>query len=117
MQISKKIYDQPKIRDSVSLTISELEINDPFEFGFINRNQGNGDLSPYIERLIGIGFNEKGKVLDAGCGYGQWSMALECLNNYVTGVDIEPKRIEFCKSLSEKLYLQIIIIFVVIFQQ
>lgn len=38
MQISKKIYDQPKIRDSVSLTISELEINDPFEFGFINRN-------------------------------------------------------------------------------
>lgn len=62
-------------------------------------------MSPYIERLIGIGFNEKGKVLDAGCGYGQWSMALECLNNYVTGVDIEPKRIEFCKSLSEKLYL------------
>ena len=106
ISISDKIYNQKNICDYVSSTINELEIKDPFEVGFINRNYRSGDLSPYVERLIGIGFNDQGKVLDAGCGYGQWSIALECLNNNVVGIDIEPKRIEFCKLLSKKLLLK-----------
>ncbi len=106
INIESKIYDQEKINDFVNLTINELQIRDSFELGFVKRNYREGDLSPYVERLIGIGFNEIGKVLDAGCGYGQWSLALECLNNEVVGLDIEPKRIKFCESLSKKLSLK-----------
>tara|TARA_B100000700_G_C15062736_1_gene867009 strand:+ start:10456 stop:11271 length:816 start_codon:yes stop_codon:yes gene_type:complete len=104
--VSKIISDKNNINNAVDLTVNKLDIKDDFELGFLKRNYRGGDLSPYIERLIGIGFNEKGKVLDAGCGYGQWSIALECLNNNVLGVDIEPKRIAFCEALSKRLSLK-----------
>ena len=38
ISISEKIYNQKNICDCVSSTINELEIKDPFEVGFINRN-------------------------------------------------------------------------------
>ena len=42
---------------------------------FIQRVFSKG-LDSYINRLEAIGFTKKSKVLDAGCGYGQWSIAL-----------------------------------------
>lgn len=46
------------------------------------------------ERFIrDIGFVAQDYVLDAGCGYGQWSAALSRVNKRVTGIDINPDRI------------------------
>ena len=72
------------------MTINELAIKDPFELDTIVEIIETVTCL-HIRRLIGIGFNDQGKVLDAGCGYGQWSIAIESLNNDVVGIDMEPK--------------------------
>ncbi|MFX0097203.1 MAG: class I SAM-dependent methyltransferase [Candidatus Hodarchaeota archaeon] len=49
-------------------------------------------LNKYRERLQSMSFVDMGRVLDAGCGFGQWSIALACLNDFVVGVDVDYKR-------------------------
>jgi SAM-dependent methyltransferase len=60
-----------------------------------------GDPEVYVNRLKAIGFNEAGKVLDAGCGFGQWSLALSGMNEEVYSLDYNPVRIEVLKLLVE----------------
>jgi SAM-dependent methyltransferase len=55
----------------------------------------------YINRLKIIGFEGFNKVLDAGCGFGQWSMALSKLNNEVVGTDVASERIIISSSLAK----------------
>jgi len=59
---------------------------------FLQRIYGEG-LNKYIERLRAIGFTNHGYVLDAGCGFGQWSLALAQLNHSVSACDISNLRI------------------------
>ncbi len=59
------------------------------------------DLNIYLNRLIAIGFKGKENVLDAGCGYGQWSFALAELNKKVTGIDISKDRIETSNTIAQ----------------
>jgi SAM-dependent methyltransferase len=42
----------------------------------------------YVERLRAVGFEGHGRVLDAGCGFGQWSLALAQLNDRVHACDV-----------------------------
>jgi ubiquinone/menaquinone biosynthesis C-methylase UbiE len=65
---------------------------------FISRVFDKGIL-PYKERLLAYGFCNHENVLDAGCGFGQWSLALADLNNNVLAVDISEKRISFLNEL------------------
>ncbi len=60
-------------------------------------------LNKYIARLKAIDFIGKGTVLDAGCGYGQWSLALADLNKTVECCDISSLRIRCLEALAEKL--------------
>ncbi len=55
----------------------------------------------YQERLSAIGFSEHDHVLDAGCGYGQWSLALAEMNRQVSGCDISPLRIDLLSDLTK----------------
>jgi ubiquinone/menaquinone biosynthesis C-methylase UbiE len=41
----------------------------------------------YLERVKMAGFEGKNHVLDAGCGYGQWTEVLAELNEFVTAID------------------------------
>lgn len=86
--------------------IDKVGINDSFEKGFIQRAYREGDLSAYIERLHGIDFTGLDLILDSGCGYGQWSVALSSLNNEIIATDVDPLRIEFCNLLFEKLNIR-----------
>ena len=63
------------------------------DFDFFNRVY-NSDNSDYIERIKMIGFEKMDRVLDYGCGYGQWSIALSLNNNKVFSVDSSKERIE-----------------------
>lgn len=57
-------------------------------------------LDPYIKRLRQYGFINLEKILDAGCGFGQWSLALAQLNKEVYSCDADVKRVEFLKNIS-----------------
>jgi SAM-dependent methyltransferase len=60
----------------------------------------------YASRLKHIGFHSHGAVLDAGCGIGQWSLALAGLNSFVHGVDVNPQRVALARelALSERMH-------------
>lgn len=61
---------------------------------------GGGDR--YLRRLTQYGFVDQTKVLDAGCGFGQWSVALARLNASVDAVDGSADRIAVVRSISEQ---------------
>lgn len=53
----------------------------------------------YLNRLKKIGFNDQGRVLDAGCGIGQWSLTLSQLGNSVIGIDPSIRRLQIGKEI------------------
>lgn len=53
----------------------------------------------YAERIDAIGFSNIGKVLDVGCGFGQWTQAL-AINNDVVGIDCDSTRISTAAQIS-----------------
>jgi SAM-dependent methyltransferase len=52
------------------------------------------DESHYRARVEMVGFTGAGRVLDVGCGYGQWAVALAGTNAFVTAIDPEPGMLE-----------------------
>ena len=58
-----------------------------------------GGIGPYESRLKSLGFIGKAHVLDAGCGFGQWSLALSALNKQISACDISPLRIDFLREI------------------
>lgn len=64
---------------------------------FLDRVYSN-DLSVYALRLQAVGFNGRERVLDAGCGFGQWSLALAGINAQVVGLDIFQDRVDFVRD-------------------
>lgn len=61
------------------------------------------DNHVYQDRLEALGFKGFSNVLDAGCGYGQWSMGLSQLNDNVTFMDFDLERVETCQRIFETL--------------
>lgn len=54
----------------------------------------------YQIRLRELGFSGYTSILDAGCGMGQWSIAMAGLNNHVTGADINIGRLLVAKDIA-----------------
>jgi SAM-dependent methyltransferase len=61
-----------------------------------------GSTARYEERLKAIGFVGRKRVLDAGCGFGQWSLALAGLNEEVWAVDTNRKRLRIARAKAEE---------------
>ncbi|MGE0385660.1 MAG: class I SAM-dependent methyltransferase [Gammaproteobacteria bacterium] len=59
-----------------------------------------GGLDRYRERIAAVGFTGHSAVLDAGCGFGQWALALAACNASVVGVDVGAIRLRFLSDLS-----------------
>lgn len=74
-------------------------------FQFLNRVYNDG-LHKYFTRLSAYGFNDFDCVLDAGCGFGQWTLALSGLNKKVYAVDASPERVRFVQDLTKKIGIQ-----------
>lgn len=55
-------------------------------------------IETYIARLRAIGFEGLGRVLDAGCGFGQWTTALARLNGRVVAVDRDADRVQWLRE-------------------
>lgn len=67
--------------------------------------QGQKTIKYYEDRLKALGFSGFNNVLDAGCGMGQWSMALSRNNHFVHGIDINMERLLVARELSLQLKL------------
>ena len=70
------------------------------DYSFVNRVFSDG-LDKYEQRLKAIEFQNLDHVLDAGCGFGQWALALAKLNKNVSATDISSIRLEVAKTLSD----------------
>jgi len=63
------------------------------EYDFLKRIYGGG-LARYEKRLEALGLAGADRVLDAGSGYGQWSIALSRLNRSVCSLELNELRCE-----------------------
>lgn len=63
----------------------------------------SGGPQRYVRRLRRLGFEGKNSVLDAGSGFGQWSIILAQLNDQIFAFDSDPKRVAFMDSLLKEL--------------
>jgi ubiquinone/menaquinone biosynthesis C-methylase UbiE len=95
MHLSNKGEDFPSVDEELLKCLSPCEK----EF-FLE--QVSRPLEYYIKRLKMIGFEGYKRVLDAGCGVGQWSLALTKLNAFVVGVDISMTRLLIALELKRK---------------
>lgn len=62
----------------------------------------SSEMTPdyYKKKLELLGFTDLEKVLDAGCGMGQWTIALGELNRCVEGIDISENRLKIAHNLA-----------------
>lgn len=86
-----------KLQSLVNQAASGLADNDA---AFLRRIYGAG-LDTYMARLKAVGFAGKGRVLDAGCGFGQWSLSMAELNDAVVSIDVAENRIRFLEKAAE----------------
>ncbi|MFH1656471.1 MAG: methyltransferase domain-containing protein [Candidatus Nealsonbacteria bacterium] len=68
--------------------------------GFLDRVYKDG-LEKYQKRIYQIGFKDKKHILDAGCGFGQWSFAMAQNSEKITGIDVSLSRIKICKEIAK----------------
>jgi SAM-dependent methyltransferase len=85
-------------RESLDEVISDFSsLLDPGAAAFLQRVYRCG-LEPYRRRLKAHGFSGHGRVLDAGCGFGQWTLALAGLDNReVVAIDQSAERLLFVR--------------------
>jgi ubiquinone/menaquinone biosynthesis C-methylase UbiE len=98
MLINEKIL-QASLRDALLMGCFTTCEND---FSFIQRVYSAG-LVKYANRLRALEFSGRNSVLDFGCGYGQWSLALASLNKNVSACDVSPQRTGFLEKLKDDL--------------
>lgn len=67
---------------------------------FLRRIYANG-LQSYQRRLSAVGLDAGGHLLDAGCGFGQWSLAVASGYEHLTGVDVSEARVAACSRLAQ----------------
>lgn len=60
------------------------------------------DEEHYQTRIKMAGITGGQHVLDAGAGYGQWSVALSAYNDKVTGIDINPNMVKISEIVASK---------------
>lgn len=72
----------------------------PNDFGFLNRCMTTSQ-ERYLKRIQKIDFCNKQRVLDAGCGFGQWSIALAKNNYEVVGVDVGSERLMVAEDIAK----------------
>ena len=67
---------------------------------------GINTIDYYQTRLRELGFSDYTSVLDAGCGMGQWSLAMAKLNSHVTGADINVGRLLVAKDIANTMAIK-----------
>ena len=67
--------------------------------GFLQRVYSSG-LNKYKKHLARVGFVGKESILDAGCGFGQWTFAMAQTSKQVIGMDVDIERLSVSIQLA-----------------
>ena len=59
-------------------------------------------LDRYRTRMAALGLEQGGMLLDAGCGFGQWSLAVAGGYRQIVGIDVSPARVAACRRLAHE---------------
>jgi len=70
------------------------------DYQFMHRVYQHG-ITPYSNRLLQYGFKNNRLVLDAGCGFGQWAIALSGLSSHVECLDLDRVRVNVLDKILE----------------
>ena len=76
--------------------LQRLSANDA---GFLQRVYSDG-LDKYKKHLARISFIGGKTILDAGCGFGQWTFAMAQTSKQVIGVDVDSERLSVSTQLA-----------------
>ena len=76
--------------------LQRLSANDA---GFLQRVYSDG-LDKYKKRLARIDFVGRERILDAGCGFGQWTFAMAQTSKQVIGIDVDSERLSVSTQLA-----------------
>ncbi|MCP4884894.1 MAG: class I SAM-dependent methyltransferase [Flavobacteriales bacterium] len=93
-------YEVTKL--DIKKAIAKTDIKSDNDRKFIERVFQSG-VCIYSDRIRQYDFTNSSKVLDAGCGFGQWSIALANENEQVYSCDFSEIRINFLNNLAENL--------------
>lgn len=100
---SSHVINQELLKTQLSVLIeryhSQFTVNEKL---FLERVFGKG-LDAYVKRLEAINFVQQKKILDAGCGWGQWALALASMNEHVDACDLSRLRISFLRDMLSSL--------------
>jgi len=69
---------------------------------FLRGVYGHG-LGRYRARLDAVGLQAGSRLLDAGCGFGQWSLAAAGKFGGVVGIDVAAERVAVCRSIAAEM--------------
>jgi ubiquinone/menaquinone biosynthesis C-methylase UbiE len=86
--------NKDKIKNLVSLDFSYASA---YDVKRCHEEYSRG-IDYYRKRLNAIRFKGFYNVLDAGCGYGQWSIALSEMNDYISAIDLDRASIEIANN-------------------
>lgn len=95
-------YTEARINEATNLSRKLLQGNDSDFFKRIWQTS----TEVYKNRIEAIGFTNANIVLDAGCGFGQWTLALSQLNKEIEALELNETRIETCKTLFKELQIK-----------
>jgi ubiquinone/menaquinone biosynthesis C-methylase UbiE len=90
------------VQETAHAVQSNLGFESPFEYDFFSR-VFDTPHSVYRRRLECIGMTNSDRVLDAGCGFGQWSFALAESNRHTVSLEISAFRCSVLNHLSRNL--------------
>ncbi len=66
----------------------------------------SADPKKYQKRVHQLGYRGLNSVLDAGSGFGQWSLALAKANDSVIAFDADPVRVDFLRLVCRELEIE-----------
>ena len=95
-------FSDEAVREAALAVRSNTRFESPFEHDFFDR-VFDTPHSIYRTRLQCLGMADKECVLDAGCGFGQWSIALAESNKHTVSLEISPFRCNVIRQLSHTL--------------
>jgi SAM-dependent methyltransferase len=99
------MLDTRTICDCVDAVLAELTDEITVNDGEFARRVYADGVEKYAARLRQYGFEGLGHVLDAGCGFGQWSVALSQSNHAVAAIDASAARVKSVNALVRRLRL------------
>ncbi len=94
------MHNKNEIHSKIQNLVEDFKFSSDIDKQFFIRVFSTS-ATTYKNRLSALKFENMNKILDAGCGFGQWTLALSEFNNMVYAIDSELGKIRIAKEISK----------------